>query len=291
MAEALKDEVFIQPWHGSNVLKKYQIRKGDMAAGWAEADVIIEGTYHLPYQEHAFLQPEAGVSYIDEKGRVTVEVGGQWAHEDREQVAHSLGCQKKKCASFTQPLAAPLVARKICRCKLCWGWRLIVCTNEALTARSASSGHGKRAFWPPQAAPSNGAYKMGGNKRGEDYGRFCRSHMDSGAYAYTSTKVLGNFHLMVTGPYEIPNAHIDSYAITTNNVPGGAFRGFGGPQGAFAAETQMNKLAEALNSDPVEIRLKNVCVKAACSPCKPQPQPASAWQKSLRTVPRRAAGE
>ncbi len=82
--------------------------------------------------------------------------------------------------------------------------------------------------------------------------------MNSGAYAYTSTKVLGNFHLMVTGPYEIPCAHLDSYAITTNNVPGGAFRGFGGPQGAFAAENQMNKLAEALNIDPVELRLKNV---------------------------------
>ena len=82
--------------------------------------------------------------------------------------------------------------------------------------------------------------------------------MDSGSYAYTSTKVLGNFHLMVTGPYEIPNAYIDSYAITTNNPPGGAFRGFGGPQGAFAAECQMNKLAEKLGIDPVELRLKNV---------------------------------
>jgi CO/xanthine dehydrogenase Mo-binding subunit len=82
--------------------------------------------------------------------------------------------------------------------------------------------------------------------------------MNSGAYAYTSTKVLGNFHLMVTGPYEIPNAHLDSYAITTNNVPGGAFRGFGGPQGAFAAENQMNKLAEMLGIDPVELRLKNI---------------------------------
>ena len=82
--------------------------------------------------------------------------------------------------------------------------------------------------------------------------------LDSGAYAYTSPKVLGNANLMVTGPYVIPNAHVDSYAVTTNNIPGGAFRGFGGPQGAFAAECQMNKLAEALGMDPVELRLKNV---------------------------------
>ena len=63
---------------------------------------------------------------------------------------------------------------------------------------------------------------------------------------------------MVSGPYEIANAHVDSYAVYTNNVPGGAFRGFGGPQGAFAAECQMNRLAEALGMDPVELRLKNV---------------------------------
>jgi CO/xanthine dehydrogenase Mo-binding subunit len=81
---------------------------------------------------------------------------------------------------------------------------------------------------------------------------------DGGAYAYTSTKVLGNATLMCTGPYEIPNVKVDSYAVYTNNLPNGAFRGFGGPQGAFAAETQMNRLAEKLGMDPVEIRLKNV---------------------------------
>src|SRR5690606_23914847 len=81
--------------------------------------------------------------------------------------------------------------------------------------------------------------------------------MDAGAYNYTSNKVLGNAHLMVSGPYEIPNARVDSYAVYTNNVPGGAFRGFGGPQGAFAAECQMNKLAVLLEMDPVELRIKN----------------------------------
>ncbi|MEM7332032.1 MAG: molybdopterin cofactor-binding domain-containing protein, partial [Chloroflexota bacterium] len=69
MQEARQDETIIQPWHGSNILKKIQIRKGDMDAGWGEADVIIEGDYTLPYQEHAFLQPEAGLGYIDEEGR------------------------------------------------------------------------------------------------------------------------------------------------------------------------------------------------------------------------------
>src|SRR5690606_5989776 len=80
---------------------------------------------------------------------------------------------------------------------------------------------------------------------------------DAGPYNYTTTKVMGNAHLMVTGPYFIPNCHIDSYGVITNNIPSGAFRGFGAPQGLFAAEGQMNKLADALGIDPLELRLKN----------------------------------
>jgi CO/xanthine dehydrogenase Mo-binding subunit len=74
---------------------------------------------------------------------------------------------------------------------------------------------------------------------------------------------LGNATLMCTGPYEIPNVKVDSYAVYTNNLPNGAFRGFGGPQGAFAAETQMNRLAEKLGIDRVEIRRRNVLTEGA----------------------------
>jgi CO/xanthine dehydrogenase Mo-binding subunit len=81
---------------------------------------------------------------------------------------------------------------------------------------------------------------------------------DIGAYNYTSNKVLGNAHLMCTGPYVIPNAHIDTFGVYTNNIPCGAFRGFGGPQGAFAAEGQMNRLAETLGIDPLELRRRNI---------------------------------
>jgi CO/xanthine dehydrogenase Mo-binding subunit len=81
---------------------------------------------------------------------------------------------------------------------------------------------------------------------------------DAGAYNYTSTKVMGNANLCATGPYEIPNIHLDTYGVFTNNPLTGAFRGFGGPQGAFAAEGQINRLAEALGIDPVELRRRNV---------------------------------
>jgi CO/xanthine dehydrogenase Mo-binding subunit len=100
--------------------------------------------------------------------------------------------------------------------------------------------------------------KWGATKEGKVIAAQVEVIADGGGYAYTSTKVLGNATLMCTGPYEIPNVKVDSYAVYTNNMVTGAFRGFGGPQGAFAAETQMNRLAEALGMDPVDIRLKNV---------------------------------
>jgi CO/xanthine dehydrogenase Mo-binding subunit len=100
--------------------------------------------------------------------------------------------------------------------------------------------------------------KWGATKDGKILAAQVDVTADGGAYAYTSTKVLGNATLMCVGPYEIPNVRVDSRAVYTNNIPGGAFRGFGGPQGAFAAETQVNRLAEALGMDPVELRMKNL---------------------------------
>ncbi|VAW38673.1 Xanthine dehydrogenase, molybdenum binding subunit, partial [hydrothermal vent metagenome] len=259
MEEALKDEVIIQPWHGSNVLKKYQIRKGDMDAGWANADITIESSYHLPYQEHAYLQPEAGVAYMDAQGRVTVEVGGQWAHEDREQVAHALGLPDEQVRVIYPAIGGAFGGKEDMSLQIVLGLAAYRLHQRGIdrpiriiwTREESIIGHHKRH----QATVHT---KWGATKEGLITAVSATVYMDSGGYAYTSTKVLGNFHLMVTGPYEIPNAHLDSYAISTNNVPGGAFRGFGGPQGAFAAETQMNKLAEALNMSPVEIRLKNM---------------------------------
>ncbi len=89
--EAMREGVtLLHPDTGSNVFTHFRIRHGDVEDGFSKADVIVEGEYHTPVQEHAYLQPEAGVSFIDEEGRVTVVVAGQWTHEDQEQIAHSL---------------------------------------------------------------------------------------------------------------------------------------------------------------------------------------------------------
>ncbi|MCA1553567.1 MAG: molybdopterin-dependent oxidoreductase, partial [Chloroflexi bacterium] len=84
----------IHPDYGGNILRHIPIRKGDVEKGFADSDVIVEGEYFTPMQEHAYLQPEAGLAYMDEQGRVTVQVAGQWTHEDQSQIAHALGLEQ-----------------------------------------------------------------------------------------------------------------------------------------------------------------------------------------------------
>lgn len=257
--EAMRDETIIHGEEATNVYKHYRIRKGEMAAGWAAADVIVEETYQVPMQEHAYLQPEAGVSYIDEEGRVTVEVAGQWTHEDQTLIAHALDIPKEQVRVIYPAIGGAFGGREDMSVQI-----VLALASQRLremgidrpvriqwTREESVIGHHKRHAMVIHT-------RWGAAKTGELTAIEVEMILDAGSYNCTSNKVLGNAHLSVAGPYRIPNAHIDSYAVYTNNCPGGAFRGFGAPQGCFVAESQMNKLALALDIDPVELRLKNV---------------------------------
>ncbi|MBN2306304.1 MAG: xanthine dehydrogenase family protein [Anaerolineae bacterium] len=246
----------------NNILVHYRIRHGDMDAGWDQADILIEGEYRTGFQEHAYLQPEAGLGYIDEQGRVTVLVAGQWVHEDREQVAHALGLPEKQVRIIYPAVGGAFGGREDMSVQVVLGLAAMKLQRpvKIIWSREESIiGHHKRH-------PMILRVKWGATRDGLIVAAESEVFADAGAYAYTSTKVLGNTTLMVTGPYFVPNVQVDTYAIYTNNVPGGAFRGFGGPQGAFAAESQMNKLAVALDMDPVELRARNVLKDGSIMP-------------------------
>jgi CO/xanthine dehydrogenase Mo-binding subunit len=229
------DAALLHPNFGSNVITHYRIRKGDLEDGFKQADVIVEGTYQTPAQEHAFLQPEAGVSYIDKEGRVVVYVAGQWAHEDREQIAHSLGIQEEQVRVIYPAIGGAFGGREDMSVQIVLAlaaWRLaqrgIYRPVKIIWSREESLiGHHKRH-------PYTIHTRWGAKRNGKIIAAEVELVADGGAYVYTSTKVLGNATLMCTGPYIIPNVKVDSYAVYTNNIPNGAFRGFGGPQGAFA---------------------------------------------------------
>jgi len=238
----------------NNVLVHYRIRKGDVDTAFRRADVIVEGTYHTPFQEHAFLQPEAGLAYIDDEGRVTVQAAGQWTHEDQEQIAHALNLSHDQVRVIYPAIGGAFGGREDMSVQIILAlaaWKLGRPVKIVWSREESMLGHHKRhqMFFKT---------RWGATKDGKLVAAEVEAISDAGAYAYTSTKVLGNTTLMCTGAYEIPNVKVDTYAVYTNNIPAGAFRGFGGPQGLFAAEMQMNKLAEKLGMDPVELRMKNL---------------------------------
>jgi CO/xanthine dehydrogenase Mo-binding subunit len=264
LAARQADAPLLHPDRGSNVFSHNRIRKGDVAKGFAAAEVVIESEYRTPAQEHAYLQPEAGLAYIDDEGRVTVEVAGQWAHEDQEQIAHALDLPREQVRVRYPAIGGAFGGREDMSVQIVLAlaaWRLhqrgIDRPVKIIWSREESIlGHHKRHRYVIRS-------KWGATREGKLLAAEVEVVQDGGAYAYTSTKVLGNSTLMCTGPYEIPNVKVDAYSVYTNHIPGGAFRGFGGPQAAYSAELQMNKLAEALGLDPVEIRMRNLLKEGA----------------------------
>lgn len=237
----------------SNICVHYRIRKGNVEEAFVKADVIVESEYRTPVQEHAYLQPEAGLAYIDEEGRITVACGGQWTHEDQEQIAHALNLPLDRIRVVYPAIGGAFGGREDMSVQIVLAlaaWKLQRPVKIVWSRQESILGHGKRHAAVLRA-------KWGATKDGKVIAIENEIIGDGGAYMYTTNKVLGNSTITSTGPYFIPNVKTDVYGVYTNNVPGAAFRGFGAPQALFMAEMQMNKLAEKLGMDPVEFRLKN----------------------------------
>ncbi len=243
----------LHPEYPGNLVTQYRIRKGDMAAGWENADVVVAGEYETTWQEHAYLQPEAGLSYIDEEERVTVIVAGQWTHEDQEQIYHALDLPPDEVRVIYPAIGGAFGGREDMSVQIVLAlatWILRRPIKIQWNREESILYHHKRH-------PIKVRARWGATKSGVITAIYAEIIGDAGAYNYTSNKVLGNAQLTASGPYETPNIHIDTYTVYTNNIPSGAFRGFGAPQALFAAEGQMNRLAQALDMDPLEIRLLN----------------------------------
>ncbi len=238
----------------SNILHAYRIKTGDLDAGFAAADVVVEATYQTHAQEHAFLQPEAGVAQVLPDGRIEVTCAGQWMHEERGLIAHALGLPEEQIIVRHATVGGAFGGREDISIQIVLAlaaWKTGRPVKTVWSREESIVGHHKRHPYHIWA-------KWGATREGKIVAAQMDATGDAGAYAYTSTKVLGNAIMSCLGPYEIPNVLVDARTVYTNNCPRGAFRGFGGPQGHFAAEMQVNKLAAALRMDPAELRRRNI---------------------------------
>ena len=240
--------------HDSNVLTHIPLRKGDIERGFAEADVVIQGEYSTTWQEHAFLQPEAGIAFVDEQGRVVIETAGQWLHEDRRQIAQMLRLPEEQIVVRYAAIGGAFGGREdlsIQHLLALAAYKLGRAVTLTWSREESMIGHHKRH-------PITVRCRWGATKAGRITAVEAEVVADGGAYASTSVEVTKVAVLFANGCYEVPNIKVDGYAVYTNNIPCGAFRGFGAPQAQFASEIMLTRLAEALDIDPVELRRRNI---------------------------------
>ena len=237
-----------------NLICHHQIRKGDMERAWRESDIVVEGEYKTSAQEHAYLQPEAGLAYIDDEDRVAVVVAGQWTWEDQQQIAHALDLPPDQVRVIYPAIGGAFGGREDMSVQIVLALaahRLRRPVRTVWAREESIQGHCKRH-------PMWFRCRWGATREGKLVAAEVKVVADGGAYCYTTNKVLGNTAITCTGPYDFPNVSVDVEGVYTNNPPGGAFRGFGAPQGNYAAEMQMSRLAEALDVDAVALRMENL---------------------------------
>lgn len=242
---------------GGNLLEHIKVRHGDVEQGMAQADVIVEREYHTPAYDHMFMEPECSIGvpagYDGDHPKLTVYAGSQIPYADREQIAAALGLPPEQVRVKGTLIGGGFGGKEDIMGQI----------HAALLAHA--SGRPVKILYDRAesmlAHPKRHAtvirIKTGAKRDGTLTAVQAELIGDAGAYASLSTKVLTRATTHATGPYQVPHAKIDCYAMYTNNTPAGAFRGFGVTQSAFAVESNMDILAHELGMDAFELRRKN----------------------------------
>jgi len=256
-----------------NVLLRQKIVHGPAVEEALEsADAVVEATFTTSWQEHAYLQPDAAIAYWEEE-RLVVETAGQWLHEDRRQLAALFSLNEDDVVVRYAKIGGAFGGREdlsLTPLVALAAWKLKRSVAMTWTRDESIIGHHKRH-------PFRIATKWGAMRDGRIVAAKTSMIADGGAYASTSTEVLKCALTFATGPYRVESVETDACVTYTNNVPSGAFRGFGSPQAHFAAESMVTRLAHALEIDPIEMRRKNLYREGDIEPTgKPLPEGVSA---------------
>ncbi len=240
-----------------NIAKQMRVRKGNIEVGFKEADIIIENTYKTQFQEPVPLEPEAGFVIPEPDGSVTCVGSVQSPFHVQTGIAKILSLRPDQ-VRVIQAATGGAFGPKSDEIPLdVLGLSAIVAVKTrrpvalAYTREESMVGHTKRH-------PFVITLKTGVKKNGKLAASEATLLADTGAYASLGPLVMMRALFHVTGPYVIPHVKSDAYCIYTNNTMTGSFRGFGGPQAHFAAESQMDEIAKKLRMDPLDFRLLNI---------------------------------
>lgn len=246
---------YVDPEVGKqNILMDHHLEKGDVEKGFEEADFIVENEYQTQHIDQLPIQNEAGYAIYDENNDVVkIWAASQWLHDTQADVAQSINLPKEKVRIIQTAIGGAFGKKE----------DVSVHTHLALAAR-----HTKRPvklvytreesmISQSKRHPLTIKAKTGVTNDGYLTAWEVKVIGDAGAYASSSPAVVHKGMYHCTGPYNVPNVRGDSYAVYTNNTYGGAMRGFGTTQMAFAYESQIDIIAHKLDMDPAQFRYQN----------------------------------
>ncbi|QGK70129.1 xanthine dehydrogenase subunit D [Allosaccharopolyspora coralli] len=233
-----------------NIVRYQPIVSGDPDA---TADVVVAETYTVGMQDQAFLGPEAGLAVPGDDGGVDLYLATQDLHSDLRQTAAALDLPQNKVRMTLSGVGGAFGGREDLSIQI------HVCMLALRTGRPVKLVYDREEsfFGHVHRHPATMYYEHGATHDGDLVYMRAKLYFDGGAYASKTPVVVGNGTSLGTGPYVIPNVRIEGWGLYTNNPPCGAMRGLGAVQPAFAYESQMDKLADALGMDPVEFRARN----------------------------------
>ena len=278
-----------------NLTAAHFVNFGDAAKGLAKADSVVKGVYRTPVQEHAYLETEAALAYPKKDG-VVVLGSMQNPFMVKKAVAAVMGSAAPNVRVIQAPTGGGFGGKQDAPDEVCAAAAL----GAWLTKRPALLAFSRQesAAFHPKRHPMTFEREMGVTADGKITAVRASIVGDGGAYASLSERVLFVAVIVAAGPYVVPNVHIEGKVAYTNNVPTGAFRGFGKPQASFAAELQMDEAAESIDMDPVDFRLRNILREGATTPtgqilpggvgleeCIVKAREASGWDLKRRAGP------
>jgi len=235
---------------GGNVIDDVLVVHGDPDA---QAEVVVQGEYEVAMQDQAALGPEAGLAIPTADGGVTLHIATQWLHEDLGQIAPALGLPNEQVRLVLAGVGGAFGAREDVTLQI------HACLLALATKRPVRMSYGREEsfYGHVHRHPARLFYEHGARRDGTLVYVRATIVLDGGAYASSTSAVVANAGCFAAGPYRVPNARVRSVGAYTTNPPAGAMRGFGAVQACFAYEAQMDKLAAALDMDPVVLRARN----------------------------------
>ena len=237
---------------GGNVLRRWHLRQGDLAEGFRRAEVVVEHTYRTPFVDHAYLETETGVGWIDAEGVLTLRVSTQVLEHFRD-VADVLALPHSRVRLEGAYVGGGFGGKEDVTVECLLGllvWKTRRPVSLVFSREESFIGHGKRH-------PYVLRYRTGATRGGLLTALEAELISDSGAYAALSPWVLLYSLVTATGPYRVPHVAVDAVTVYTNNPVASAYRTFWAIQTCLAYESQMDALAEALGLDPLDLRERN----------------------------------